>query len=161
MYGHYDFKFNGTATNNVQLKWLSICFNIDYDDGTMELYLNGRNIPGEQRKPMELPPDHETSPLIVRLGHYYFDDTPLIGKIFDFNLWDSLLTGEDMQKYTECKTLYEETPPGNLINTNTVWTITGTLINKISISAEDIVCENRYLFSASFSVSAMRAFKPR
>ena len=37
---------------------------------------------------MELPPDWETSPMVVRLGRYYFDDTPLIGKIVDFNMWD-------------------------------------------------------------------------
>ena len=41
MYGHYDFDFLGTDTNNIRLKWMSICFNIDYDNGTMALYLNG------------------------------------------------------------------------------------------------------------------------
>ena len=37
------------------MKWISICFNIDYDDGTMQLYLNGKPLEGEQRKPMALP----------------------------------------------------------------------------------------------------------
>ena len=37
---------------------------------------------------MELPAGWETAPLVVRLGRYYFDDTPLIGKIVDFNMWD-------------------------------------------------------------------------
>ena len=41
-----------------------------------------------QRKPMALPPDSARAPLVVRLGRYYFDDTPLIGKIVDFNMWD-------------------------------------------------------------------------
>ena len=41
MYGHYDFDFLGTETNNIRLKWMSICFNIDYDNGTMALFLNG------------------------------------------------------------------------------------------------------------------------
>ena len=88
MYGHYDFDFNGTETNNVRLKWLSICFNINYTEGTMELFLNGETLWPKVRKPMELPPDWEISPMIVRLGRYYFDDTPLIGKIVDFNMWD-------------------------------------------------------------------------
>ena len=87
MYGHYDFNFDGVTTN-IRLKWLSICFNIDYNNGTMELYLNGQPLPATQRKPMALPPDADTAPMIVRLGRYYFDDTPLIGKIYDFNLWD-------------------------------------------------------------------------
>ena len=30
-------------------------FNIDYDDGTMQLYQNGKPLEGEQRKPMALP----------------------------------------------------------------------------------------------------------
>ena len=54
----------------------------------MELFLNGEPLWPKQRKPMELPPDWETSPMVVRLGRYYFDDTPLIGKIVDFNMWD-------------------------------------------------------------------------
>ena len=54
----------------------------------MQLYLNGFPLPATQRKPMALPKDADTVPMIVRLGRYYFDDTPLIGKIFDFNMWD-------------------------------------------------------------------------
>ena len=54
----------------------------------MELFLNGEPLWPKQRKPMVLPSDWEGSPLIVRLGRYYFDDTPLIGKIVDFNMWD-------------------------------------------------------------------------
>ena len=54
-YGHYDFSYNGTIHSNTRMKWISICFNIDYDDGTMQLYLNGKPLEGEQRKPMALP----------------------------------------------------------------------------------------------------------
>ena len=88
MYGHIDFKFNGTDTNNGRLKWLSICFQIDYDEGTMKLSLNGEALYPVSRKPMALPSSGDNAPLIVRLGRYWFDDTPLIGKIIDFNLWD-------------------------------------------------------------------------
>ena len=45
-------------------------------------------VSARQRKPMALPPDSARAPLVVRLGRYYFDDTPLIGKIYDFNMWD-------------------------------------------------------------------------
>ena len=27
-------------------------------------------------------------PMVVRLGHYYFDNKPIIGKIVDFHMWD-------------------------------------------------------------------------
>ena len=38
-------------------------------------------------------PDHWSKttlrrPLIVRVGHYYRDKTPLIGKVADINIWD-------------------------------------------------------------------------
>ena len=84
---HYDFAFKGAETN-LRLKWFSICFNIDYDNGTMELYLNGDLVDSNQRKPMKLPADWETSSLTVRLGKNPYDDTPFIGKIMDFQMWD-------------------------------------------------------------------------
>ena len=88
MWTKYDFDFNGTETNNMRLKWLSICFNIDYDNGSMELYLNGESLPGKKKKDMTLPANSSSSPLIVRLGRYFFDDTTMIGKMIDFNMWD-------------------------------------------------------------------------
>ena len=61
---------------------MSVCLNIDYDNGTTELFLNGARLPQKVRRRMELPSEAEQSPpLIVRLGHYYFDKTPLIGKV--------------------------------------------------------------------------------
>ena len=30
-------------------------------------------------------------PMVVRLGHNYYDKTPLIGKIVDINIWDRYL----------------------------------------------------------------------
>ena len=64
-YGHYDFNFDGVTTN-IRLKWLSICFNIDYNNGTMQLYLNGHPLPATQRKPMALPEDADT--VACRMG---------------------------------------------------------------------------------------------
>ena len=72
----------------MRLKWLSTCFNIDYDNGSMELYLNGDSLPGKKKKDMILPANSSSSPLIVRLGRYFFDDTTMIGKMIDFNMWD-------------------------------------------------------------------------
>ena len=55
----------------------------------MEVFLNGEPlIPGKNNKLTELPPDWQITPMIVMLGSYFFDDTPLIGRIVDFNLWD-------------------------------------------------------------------------
>lgn len=30
-------------------------------------------------------------PMIIRLGHYYFDNKPLIGKMADVQVWDRAL----------------------------------------------------------------------
>ena len=48
----YDFPFYGAVSSNIRLKWLSICLNIDYEAGTMELYLNGEKREGRQRTNM-------------------------------------------------------------------------------------------------------------
>ena len=40
---------------------------------------------------------------------------------------------------------YVPTPSGNLINDNTVWNITGSLIKKISLTESDIFCTSRTL----------------
>ena len=29
--------------------------------------------------------------MIVRIGHYYFDNKPLLGKIADIQVWDKML----------------------------------------------------------------------
>ena len=65
-----------------------MCLNFDYNNGTMELFLNGNRASQTVRKPLSLPDDYENLPLIVRMGHYYYDATPLIGKIVNINLWD-------------------------------------------------------------------------
>ena len=94
---------------------------------------------------MALPADSSSLPLVVRLGRYYYDDTPLLGKIVDFNMWDRVLTEQEMSNYSQCGDQeYTATPPGNLINSNTLWNITGTLINKIELSPDQIDCKSRY-----------------
>ena len=56
---------------------------------------------------------------------------------FQFN---RLLNSEEMSKFTNC-TKYEETnPPGNLINKNTQWRVTGSLIKKIQMPENEVLC---------------------
>ena len=124
---------------------MAICYSIDYDNGTMSMFLNGEKLPQKSRKAMALPANSSSLPLVVRLGRYYYDDTPLLGKILDFNLWDRVLTEEEMSNYSKCgEEEYTATPPGNLINQDTVWNITGSLITKIEISPDQVDCKSRY-----------------
>ena len=111
----------------------------------MSLFLNGEKLLQKSRKAMALPANSSSVPLVVRLGRYYFDETPLLGKIVDFNMWDRVLSEEEMSNYSQCgEKEYTATPPGNLINQDTVWNITGSLINKIQLSADQIDCKSRY-----------------
>ena len=83
-----DFLFNGTLAKNIRLKWMAICLNFNYEEGKVDLFLNGEKMPQIVKKPISLPDSSDNERLIVRMGRYYYDGTPLIGKIVDINIWD-------------------------------------------------------------------------
>jgi len=62
--------------------------NFDYINGTVEMFLNGNQIQQKIKKSLSLPVASENLPLIVRFGRYYYDDTPLIGKVVNINMWN-------------------------------------------------------------------------
>ena len=88
LWGAADFKFNGTFVKNIRLKWLAICFNFNYVNGTVDMFLNGKKSQQKFRRSIVLPEDSDEKPLIVRFGRYFYDNTPLIGKVVDINMWD-------------------------------------------------------------------------
>ena len=88
LYSKSDFIFEGTLAKNIRLKWLAICMNFDYINGTVEMFLNGNQIQQKIKKSLSLPVASENLPLIVRFGRYYYDDTPLIGKVVNINMWN-------------------------------------------------------------------------
>ena len=78
-----------TEKVNLRLKWLSICLNIDYENGTMEFFLNGKVLKlSKAVGHMERPHDHQSKALIVHVGRRMGKLSSIIGKIVDFNLWD-------------------------------------------------------------------------
>ena len=56
-----------------------------------------------------------------------------------------LLTDKELNFYTNC-TSYVPTTPGNLVNENTRWTITGSLIKKVEVTEGDIFCSPRTIY---------------
>ena len=88
LYTKSDFKFNGTLAKNIRLKWIAICLNFNYVNGTVDMFLNGKKSQQKFRKPIVLPEDSADLPLVIRFGRYFYDDTPLIGKLVDINMWD-------------------------------------------------------------------------
>ena len=83
-----NFKFNSSETKNLHLKWLGVFFNFDYVTGSVELFLNGNKAEESRNKKIIFPKDAGQKPLILRIGKYFLDGTPLIGKIVDINIWD-------------------------------------------------------------------------
>ena len=57
------------------------------------------------------------------------------------------MTFEEGVNFTDCKHYNNniETPEGNLINQQTNWNITGNLIRKISLEADEVQCTSRTL----------------
>ena len=159
LYGRSDFKFNGTLAKNIRLKWIAICLNFNYVNGTVEMFLNGEKNQQIIKKPIVLPEESNENPLIVRFGKYFYDKTPLLGKVVDINIWDRyldwdqhliqldisrILTEQEGIDFTNCLT-YVPTPSGNLVNGTTKWNITGSLIKKISLTESEIFCSSRTL----------------
>ena len=131
---------NRDKSGSLLQKWSSICLNIDYENSVVQSWIDGEDLGFDNRT---LTYSNTTS-MIVRLGKYWADGGPLIGKILDFNMWDRLLSQEEMAKYTQCYPNYLRIQPiGNLINSTTQWEISGSLIEKIEMSETDINCQNR------------------
>lgn len=130
-------------SSNLLQKWLSICVNIDYDEGYIQSWINGERLE-QHNNTLEYP---NTNSMTVRLAKYYADGAPLIGKIVDFNMWDKVLSEEEMSSYTKCNPHHAQIPiVGNLINPSTQWDISGTLIERVDVPEEEIACLNRTVF---------------
>lgn len=74
----------------------------------------------------------------VTLGHFYFDNKPMIGKIIDINVWGRYLTEQESLLYSNCENYIEK--QGDIINKTTQYNITGSLIKQISVEVEDFSC---------------------
>ena len=78
---------------------------------------------------------NSTLPMVIRLGHYYFDNKPLIGKIVDFHVWsrynsvyiwtnvifhlgifNRILSEDELALYSDCSKHADKS--GDLINSS-------------------------------------------
>ena len=70
--------------------WTSICLALDFANDTTAYYANGKAFEGKisSAKPLRVWMSNNTDlPMLVRIGHYYFDNKPMIGRIIDMNMW--------------------------------------------------------------------------
>ena len=77
---------------NLLNKWNSFCMSIDLPNDQLHLYINGNAnltyIYRNSRKLNRKFSDRTNLPMVIRLGHYYFDNKPILGTILDFHVWD-------------------------------------------------------------------------
>ena len=84
------YSFYHTSPVNPISKWISLCIAIDFKNDDRVFYLNGMKRKGRGRalRPMNGKLSNATAlPMVVRLGHYFFDNKLLIGKLVDVNIW--------------------------------------------------------------------------
>ena len=56
-----------------------------------------------------------------------------------------LLSDQELNFFTNC-TNYVPTSAGNLVNDNTSWNITGSLIKKVELSKDEVFCSPRTIY---------------
>ena len=72
--------------------WNSVCISINFKDDEWMLAINGDTnktfLKNYNRPLVGKFSENSSTPMVMRLGHYYFDNKPIIGKIVDFHMWD-------------------------------------------------------------------------
>lgn len=128
-------------SRNFRRKWVSQCYAISYVENKSEAFLEGERLPIDERD-LRLADSMPLKGLAVEvtLGHYYFDNTPLIGKVVDFNMWGRRLTGEEARSYSDCRRYVPRV--GDLVNSTTEFDTTGSLIRKIKVDLADTLCHH-------------------
>ena len=71
-------------------RWTSICIAMDFVSDNTLYYAEGKPFSGKFSfiRPLSAFLSNNTDlPMVVRIGHYYFDNKPMIGRMVDINMW--------------------------------------------------------------------------
>ena len=63
---------------------------MDFVSDTTLYYAEGKEFSGkasQARHISELLSNNTELPMVVRIGHYYFDNKPMIGRMVDIHMW--------------------------------------------------------------------------
>ena len=105
------------------------------------MYAEGQPFLGKKkslRKLTEFLSENVDLPMVIRIGHYYFDNKPLIGKMVDVNVWSRYLSSRELERFSNCSLHTEKF--GDLINETSEFTVTGNLTTRISVPASECEC---------------------
>ena len=78
------------APANYLGRWTSFCIAMDFVTDKTLYYTGGKELQGSYRamgKLSALLSNRTDLPMVVRLGHYYFDNKPMIGRMVDIHVW--------------------------------------------------------------------------
>ena len=75
------------------MKWIWVCLAVDLEQDTFDVAINGDLNATYWRDPdsrtmTDKMTGNDSLPMTIRLGHFYFDNKPIIGKIVDFHMWN-------------------------------------------------------------------------
>ena len=128
-------------------KWVHVCTSIDVDKRTITLYRDGELVSEQELDLAGLFPfpvgyfeesvqSNQTYPAgyDIRFGVYPGDNQPLFGYIAGINAWDRVLTTQEMEEFSGCKTI--QPVEGNLVNmVESKFIITDTLIDFVDLDS--------------------------
>ena len=139
----HTFEFDHNITyNNILGKWSRMCISYNFELNEAQAAFNGK-VSALKKNPTTLPnylnswdaniitKASSASELVLIVGRYAFDKNPVIGSMANINAWDRVLSVEELKEKTRCDG--EDTQPGNIVNKDSSWNITGSLVKKITI----------------------------
>ena len=87
----------------IRNKWTSVCHSLDFANDKWSMAINGNSNKtslSNYNGPLTYKfSDNATTPMMIRVGHYYFDNKPILGKIVDFNVWDRLRLTDYLKRF--------------------------------------------------------------
>ena len=143
---------NAFSYFHILRKWSKFCISIDTDRNIVQVALNGE-VSTVLKNPQTgsdmlgrvdgdiLRKAPKNSQTLLKLGEYAWDGNPFIGTLANINVWDMTMKTKDLQRLSDCgQTVLDQ---GNLVNADSVWRLTGTLLKKVDILSDIARCDKK------------------
>ena len=141
-------RFNQSKISFVRAlnKWNRICMSFDFLRHEAQVAFNGHlseKVSNVHAIALEDPIDINNQTfkpkfVSISVGRYYFDKTPLIGRIVNINVWNRTMLSEELIQRTQCNETFVD--DGSVINRFSNWTLSGSLPKNISMNVNETSC---------------------
>ena len=139
------FKRTNISYNNILNKWNKICMSFDFlkreGQGAFNGHLSEKvsNVSAIALEDTIKNDKFIPKFMWLSVGRYYFDKNPLIGQIVNINIWNRTMDSKELIDKTQCNETYIE--DGSVINRFLNWSLSGSLIKKIIVNANETECQ--------------------